>query len=292
MKSKTIAISGIVLVVILFVIKIGLSSYESPNDYHNRGYNSDYKIQIDTLNDSFNVLQNELNHLKYKKETLTSPGSFSSGWNFIALGVKTYKVDNDHQMYLTLNDIGLKLDPLVSKSYLQYFVREGSGYLSTLNFKAGKDYDQIVRVNRKVGYQYDLNRNNIMLPLHSAIAKVLVYIFSAISILTFFWLCLNLIRNLFSFLLDISVNKAFTASNCLRLKTISIILIIFSLTPLLFNLIIYGLFALSYGNNGLVINYSFWSFGYAYLITSVVFYVFFTAFQAGLKLKEENDLTI
>lgn len=290
LNSKTISIAAIILVVILFIIKIGLFGYTPPKEYHKRAFNSDYQIEIDSLNDKETEIKNNLNSIEFEKTKLITPSFSNYGYDFLAVGIKVYTAGGKKKTFLSLNDLDLKRDAEVSDSYLQYFLKDGQGYISTLKFLPKADYDQIVRVNKSV--TYGLDENNILIPLKSSFVINLIYVYGALSSLLFLWLLLNALRNFIFFLIDVSKNKAFTESNCLRLKTISMIFLVFSITPLLLNLIIYILFVLKYGNDGLRILYSFWSFGYTYLILSVIFYIFFTAFKSGAKLKQENDLTI
>jgi hypothetical protein len=289
----SIAVISIVLIFILTTYKV--QRYEAP-DFYDRPYQIK-KSKMDSLNDSLRNAQQKLDGVKYDyRKYVDDTGELETN-TFENLGYA--KTGDSHQekgvegqMFFVLKSVKLDLQQHVSKSYLQYYTKDGQGYLSRLKITKRKETDTVVHVDQKVDYRYSSKLEGFMIPAKSMmgqfIAQWLGIIYTFFNVLLY----LFMVRTFIIFLIKISKNRTFEPQNVARLKTIAVILFVLSLYPLLVNGIAYLLFIGHYGNEGILFTYSFLDRDSYWLMGSMIVYLIYIAFKRGMELQQERDLTI
>lgn len=289
----SIAVIGVVLIFILTTYKVQRD--EAP-DFYDRSYQIKWS-KMDKLNDSLRNAQQKLDGVKYdyskyvddtgelETNTFGNLGYAKTGGNHQKKGV-------EGQMFFVLKSVKLDLQQYISKSYLQYYTKDGQGYLSRLKITKRKEADTIVHVDQKVDYRYSSRLEGFMIPAKSIIGRFIAQWLGIIYMFLNVLLYLFMLRTFIIFLIEISKNRTFDPKNVARLKTIAIILFGLSLYPLLVNGIAYLLFIGHYGNEGILFTYSFLDRDSYLLMASMIVYLIYIAFKRGMELQQERDLTI
>ena len=289
----SIAVIGVVLIFILTTYKVQRD--EAP-DFYDRSYQIKWS-KMDKLNDSLRNAQQKLDGVKYdyskyvddtgelETNTFGNLGYAKTGGNHQKKGV-------EGQMFFVLKSVKLDLQQYISKSYLQYYTKDGQGYLSRLKITKRKEADTIVHVDQKVDYRYSSRLEGFMIPAKSIIGRFIAQWLGIIYMFLNVLLYLFMLRTFIIFLIEISKNRTFDPKNVARLKTIAIILFGLSLYPLLVNGIAYLLFIGHYGNEGILFTYSFLDLDSYLLMASMIVYLIYIAFKRGMELQQERDLTI
>lgn len=289
----SIAVISIVLIFILTTYKV--QRYEEP-DFYDGPYQIE-QSKMDSLNDSLRNAQQKLDRVKhdyskYVDDTDEFETNIFGNLGYAKTGDSHQKKEVEGQMFFVLKSVKLDLQQYISKSYLQYYTKDGQGYLSRLKIIKGKEVDTVVYVDQKVDYRYSSRPEAFMIPVKSIIGRFIAQWSGIIYMTLNVLLYLFVLRTFIIFLIEISKNRTFEPKNVARLKTIAIILFGLSLYPLLVNGIAYLLFIGHYGKEGILFTYSFLERDSYWLMASMVVYLIYIAFKKGMELQQERDLTI
>lgn len=298
-SQKNILLIATTAIILLTVGKLGLIQFHHyPDKSFGIGSYSYEPTSIDSLDDSIRDANNKLDALKQQKELFTQGFKYYSGYTFTHLGIVTLDVPENHsnfnKAFLKLTAIGLKFDDnsVHGKTYLTYQIRKGQPYLVTKKLIKNKGGNTVVDVFKRVNFSYSTSENSIFILLESTFSRFLVYAICFIILLTWTTAFLFLFFTFFKFLISIAKNNAFERYNVQRLRDMSITLFILALGPYLIDLIIYLIFIINHSSEGVIITRAFFEYDYYILISAILCYLVYTAFEKAMILKEESELTI
>jgi len=252
------------------------------------------KSKYDILDDSLAKLQLLTNTLKNKIERSKTNLSSSEGLTVPGFGVHDY-IDSTFKnkgTFMILPYFGLNIKPSFYENGVDYYYENGKSYLRTSKIiKRKGQYAKLIYIYRNVNYRYDFSGNKIIIPLKNRfeviIAKSLCYLIGIVSFYIILFGFLLLIR----FLISISRNKIFEDINIRRLIWMSICCFSTILIPYFISLVIYLLYYKTL-SDGTVYTKTFSGYEILLAILGILFFGLYIAFKKGMKIKQENDLTI
>jgi|GEM_PF-6994065 len=296
-NEKNITIVGVIVILVMLFYKMNLFNYYSSPRYFEGAYRIE-KNKIDTLNEEIQLVKKTLDSLKIEKDSCVTGRSSYSGFTFgfigVGIGELTYmskkmeKVFEEDCIYLSAVNLDLCDD--VGPRYLGYYTKNGAGYLLTMKGEKEKDFTRFVYQQKKMGYKYSPEENEIYIPLKSSFWKWTMQVIGVLLFLFFVLLQLYAIRNFFMFLLAIARNETFNLKNVNRLRNISMAIFISCLVPVVVALVIYLVFVLTFSSEGIIFKYP-GAFDW-YIVVAIFFYVMYIAFKRGMHIEEENKMTI
>ena|GEM_PF-3494114 len=298
-KKSILPFLSVALFVILLLLKSQIITLNSKAELQ---FNTESEImpqsKLDSLNERIEIQRDKLNSLESLRDFKVS--GFKGFWYFFSTFVGVYQLYEQNMYapskihYLSLPSVKLKLvADLKCRNYLQYYYKDGQGFITKAKYKKSQTGGiKMYRVDKEVNFRYSPYSNTILIPIESDFWINSVYAFLFIFYILYGATFLFLIFNFIAFLIDISRNMAFDKVNILRLKHMSIFGFIISLIPLLINACTYLFFTANYLNEDIEMGYDFWSYDFYVLIFSITIFLFYTAFNSGMKIKQENDLTI
>lgn len=309
-KQKTLL--GDISVVIIIMMLLGVAVWTMVNQlkssssilsttYIDTAYSIDDEYEMPdiadkyaALNDSLNKVESEARTLKYEIARQKTNLNDSGGFTVASFGVHSYtdSIFKNKATFIVLADFGLNMKPYYYGNNLDFFYKNGKSYLRTSKIiKRKNKYNKLVYTDSVVNYRYDLNKNSILIPIKNklsiVILKGLCYSLGAVTIFIILFGLLLILK----FLLSISKNKMFEEINIRRLFWVAICCFATTIIPYLVSLIIYLIYyrTLSHG-----VAYTKAFSGNEILLTlfGILFFGLYIAFKKGMKIKQENDLTI
>jgi hypothetical protein len=299
-KTLILQISAVILLAALFLFKNNFFIHYSSYDALQGGLiaNSSRPF-LDSLNQEIKAEEIKLDSLKKAKEFQVTGFRSYSGLGNDILGIYTLQrsfdeAKPDEQKYLYLGSIGLQINPdPYAKHYLEYFYNGGQAYFQKLKYEGGKGIHQKrFFYMEKAPFRYSVSTNAILIPVKVGFWAQVLPPLLLIVIIAYCAALLFILVNFFIFLIDISRNVVFDQVNINRLRDIVIYGMILSVSPVVLHHIIYWIAGYNYGFDHIMLTYNFWAFDFYIMIFSIVLFLFYTAFSAGLKIKHENDLTV
>lgn len=298
-KQSILPFSAITLLIVLFILKSQIIVFNSKPDLKlNTGFEIMPQSNLDSLNKMVIIKKDSLRSLEALIDFKVS--GFKGFWYFFSTFIGVYQLYEKDMytpsktQYLSLPSIKLKLEPnLEWRNYLQYYYKDGQGYLVKAKYVKMKTGEiKMYRVEKKVNFRYSSYSNTILIPINSTFWINSIQIFLVIFYILYGAVFLFIIFNFIALLIDISRNMAFDIVNIRRLKHMSTYGFIISLIPSALNLCAYIFFIENYMNQDIELEYDFWKYDFYVLISSIIIFLFYTAFNSGMKIKQENDLTI
>jgi len=294
LSQKAIFTLAIVVIFIIFLFKIGFISYypgEPMSDLHVYTFEPN---KLDSIQDKIWRAKNVGDSLQFEKRIIQNGGQMFAGWTIGSIGIgelisyEKNKRTHYSKDYVVLPSVRLNIHEHAGNNYLNYYTRDGQGYLSRMSGKKEGGYTHYVYNDTKVDYVYV--EDKIYLPIKNIFLQGVIFAFQIIFGAFLIALSLFAVLKFFKFLLAVANNNAFEAANVNRLKHIYIALLLGAIVPFLASLTVYLFFITNYTSDGITFRYDndyYWS-----IILTVIFYVMYIAFKKGHMLQDENDLTI
>jgi Protein of unknown function (DUF2975) len=252
--------------------------------------NENFKKIID-LEDSLYIQKTSTNNITLEKNNLFKKQTDSL--NHRVVQTNTFSSDDTNQVYyFSLKGYKLK------QNKHEFFIQNGKYYLTQIVIDSTKKsgttiYNKAHYERIEIPYRYNKSQESLQIPISKTLFKFLenlgkftFVILPLIYIFFIFGLPLQLILN-------IAKGKVFTLKNLARLKTLSILMLIFTLISIFFPLVCHFLMfsnSSKFFNHSSILERIF--LNYSSVTCTLVLFAIKAAFNKGYKLQEEQNLII
>jgi hypothetical protein len=200
--------------------------------------------------------------------------------------------------YLSLEKYAFRRDTILRLAGYPFYVRkQGKDYLKYLdpgkprNNGSHPFYDSIRIKMKTIPFRYDKGNQAILVPVSATIytaGMATRYLLSFLLLVAFLYM-----GNCFlKFCIDIARGDFFIEENSFRLNVIAYGIIIYSLLDLLTPYLLRLLFAGYITDDVVMVHKSFGEMGFGSMLAGAFFWLLAKAFDRGMRLQEEQELTV